>query len=117
MTIIKIDWDKEKGIPDLIDFENEVKTILRILNLKKAKYKRYKTTNGYHIYLDLKKPMRDSYVVIIQCLLGSDKKREMFNFERVVNKQKYWNVLFGSKYKGGKLVSKETFIEEDEISI
>jgi hypothetical protein len=31
---------------------------------------------------------------MIQLLLGSDYKRELLNFERVVNGEKDWNVLF-----------------------
>jgi hypothetical protein len=46
----------------------------------------------------------------MQLLCGSDTKRELFNYQRIIREPKMnnWNVLFKQKYKGNKLISQET---------
>lgn len=71
----------------------------------------YETTKGYHFYLwsegDTPSAVQK---VLIQLALGSDYRREIFNYKRVWSKKipPRWNLLFQSKYDHkGKRVSKE----------
>lgn len=60
-----------------------------------------RTRNGLHIRIRFRCPegIDDKDIVILQLLLLSDWKREMFNFFRVRNRFTKWNVLFRNKYK------------------
>lgn len=69
------------------------------------------TAHGYHFYYDV--PVFPSYSehvqytrVILQLLLGSDYKREAFNWRRVRDGIENWNVLFKAKFRkeNGRLV-------------
>jgi len=71
----------------------------------------YETTKGYHFYLwsegETPSPIQQ---VLIQLALGSDYRREIFNYKRVWSKKipARWNLLFQSKYdEKGKRVSRE----------
>ncbi len=113
MPTLKIDWDGEEDQ----DFENKLKSILRIYHLTEAKVEKYKTKHGYHLYIEFNKKIPEIEMVLLQCLLGSDNFRELYNLERVKNKNRGWNVLFKVKKKEGKVVSKEKFIEEKIIDL
>ena len=69
------------------------------------------TAKGFHIYLwcaDVKPTPTDK--VVIQLVLGSDYRRELFNYLRVCGRERAekWNVLFATKYDGdGNRISRE----------
>ena len=69
------------------------------------------TAKGFHIYLwcaDIKPTPVDK--VVIQLILGSDYRRELFNYLRVCGREtpRKWNVLFATKYDGnGNKISRE----------
>ena len=71
----------------------------------------YETTKGYHIYLWTEGTQPSAIQkVLMQLALGSDYRREVFNYKRVCSKKipPRWNLLFVSKYnEEGKRVSKE----------
>ena len=57
--------------------------------------------NGIHLKL-LIKPLvsfDEKDIIILQLILGSDRKREFFNWIRVKGGLKHWNVLFDAKSK------------------
>lgn len=58
------------------------------------------TKHGRHITIkfETKKKLKDEDICFLQLLLGSDWKREMFNWLRVRSGCKRWNVLFKKKY-------------------
>jgi len=76
------------------------------------------TMKGYHIYLDVEsvKPLDSFPVCFLQMALGSDYRRETFNFMRFRHEAgKDWNVLFKVKMDGnGVILSKEK--EEPALS-
>ena len=78
----------------------------------------YETHKGLHVYLWCKdKKPSPQEKVVIQLALGSDYRREIFNWLRVTGTQtpKRWNILFQGKYDGnGKRVSRE---EHSELAI
>lgn len=69
------------------------------------------TAKGYHLYLDVvsEKELDSFAICFLQMALGSDYKRETFNFMRFRQSlNKDWNVLFVRKYDGnGNLLSME----------
>jgi len=71
----------------------------------------YETNKGLHLYISIYSSVEltDEDIVVLQLALGSDYKRELFNWLRVRSndKFKHWNVLFKVKYKNGKIISKE----------
>ena len=71
----------------------------------------YETNKGLHLYISIYSSVEldDRDIVVLQLALGSDYKRELFNWLRVRSndKFKHWNVLFKVKYKNGKIISKE----------
>lgn len=99
--IIKVDWDSKKLKP----LKSRLKTVLNklgtIVKFEQLKLKR--TANGYHLYLGIFVP--DEYpdnltTLIFQLLLGSDYKRELYNYKRICKHIQDWNVLFTAKYNG-----------------
>lgn len=76
------------------------------------------TMQGYHIYLQVEsEETLDSFAIcFLQMALGSDYKRETFNFKRFRQSlSKDWNILFVRKYDGnGNLLSMEK--EEPALS-
>jgi hypothetical protein len=75
------------------------------------------TAKGYHLYLDVvsEKPLDSFALCFLQMALGSDYKRETFNYMRFRQSlSKDWNVLFMRKYDGnGVLLS----MEKDEPAL
>jgi len=71
----------------------------------------YETSKGYHLYLWSEGETPSAVQqVLIQMALGSDYRREIFNYKRVWSKKipPRWNLLFCSKYDdNGKIVSRE----------
>lgn len=71
----------------------------------------YTTKHGYHIYIYAKifQHYNNASIILMQALCGSDIKRELFNYLRIIKEPKMhnWNVLFTQKYKGNKLTSQE----------
>ncbi|MCK4329446.1 hypothetical protein KAX02_06350 [candidate division WOR-3 bacterium] len=71
----------------------------------------YETRKGFHLYFWTSKPKPSAKdKVMIQLALGSDYRREIFNYLRICMTPlpKKWNVLFQSKYdKEGNKVSEE----------
>jgi hypothetical protein len=109
--ILKLDIDSKEI--DIIRFY----IISRLLRMNIYSIIKKKTKHGYHLTLEISSPYinDDRDIVLVQCLLGSDYKRELFNFLRVKHKCRRWNVLFTKKYrmKNGRLVlvSKEVSSE------
>ncbi|RLF40497.1 MAG: hypothetical protein DRN12_05295 [Thermoplasmata archaeon] len=107
---LRLDVDgKQKG-------SKRIKKVIELLGLKVRYWEIYKTNNGWHHYIGVDNKLTDLEVVLVQALMGSDFKRECFNYLRVKSgKFSYddWNVLFKRKYEVDlvngdvKLVSRE----------
>lgn len=120
MKLAKLDIDGSS-----IDWRR-IRTVLSMFNLKvvlkNSSIKR--TTNGFHLYLDLKSKrfIDDLSLCFIQTAMGSDYKREMFNWNRIIYgegwQKKYWNVLFNQKfYRKGSKIKRVSFERPMPISI
>ena len=112
MKLIKLDIDGKR-----IDWRR-IRTVLSMFNLKviikNSSLKR--TRNGFHLYLDIKSKffVDDLTLCFLQAVMGSDYKREMFNWNRIVYgddwQKKHWNVLFNQKfYRKGDEIKRVSF--------
>src|SRR3989304_4479786 len=79
----------------------------------------FKTFKGWHIYFEIMddeewKKMTKQDIIFLQAIIGSDFKREVFNWMRAKSGMgKEWNLLFIRKYNAkGELISEEKFAPE-----
>lgn len=94
MPIIKIDYDTHKKT------FNRINNVIYFLRLDVYDCKVQRTKRGWHVELYIKNKVNDWELVILQLLMQSDYKREMFNLLRVHSgkfKNQSWNVLFKKK--------------------
>jgi hypothetical protein len=115
---LKLDFDqknpqKRLSIP-------RIKFVLNLLRLPIKNVEAFRTTNGIHVKIQLKKKVHPITAVLIQALCNSDYAREAYNTIRVynltLNPQKYsdiahecWNVLYYKKLVQGEVVSQEKY--------
>ena len=104
MKILKVDLDDKS--------ENTVNRFLFALSLLKEfytfeKWEVYETNKGLHIYLLLTEHVEEKEVILLQCILGSDINRELFNLIRFLRNGKSKNVLFKRKRSSDGYISKE----------
>jgi len=125
-----LDFDGEDGL----DFDR-FKTIVHVVGLKVLDIKAYKTARGTHLYLDVEfraecvflrgnhtEYAKDLDLLLLQTLMGSDFRREAFNYTRIRSGISGWNVLFAEKWgydeEGNKMqLSKETPYPELEAKL
>ena len=110
---MKLDFDNSKD-NTVYNIYNQI--ALRFVMLEKffQIYERRgytrQTKHGIHVTIEFKSklPISDKDIVFMQTLLGSDWKREIFNWKRVRSGLKNWNVLFNKKFDSQmKLISRE----------
>ena len=93
------------------EIADKLKFLTSFFGIKVIDVKVYETNKGLHLYISIYSSVEldDRDIVVLQLALGSDYKRELFNWLRVRSEQnfKHWNVLFKVKYKNGKIISKE----------
>lgn len=100
------------------EFAERMQFISAFMGIEFKRLRIYETRRGLHVYLWCgdKKPSPQE-AVIIQLALGSDYRREIFNWLRVKDDTKgaRWNILFQGKYNSkGRRVSQE---EHSELAI
>lgn len=113
-----------------IDFKPDVKTyckqlidkltfVYKYMGVRVTDIQVFETAKGYHIYLKAvsKEKLRPIDIVVIQLVLGSDYKREAFNWRRVKGNSAVggWNTLYKFKFRGDKMVSCEEKTENARI--
>jgi len=112
--LVDIDFkpDVHKFCNDLVE---KMTFLHRYMGIVFKELKVYETAKGYHLYFgaDSAEELTPMDIVFIQLALGSDYKREVFNWRRVKGwlegdeLSPGWNTLFMVKYRGGKVVSIE----------
>lgn len=109
-SIIKVDQDTNGRNPELKDTFSMLSGILPLYGVRSCEIRSFATARGRHIYIELDREISNFDIVMIQLLLGSDPKRELFNLERLIQQKDHpmWNVLFKAKYRNGEKVSFET---------
>lgn len=99
--------------PEIVKFAKEFAYRLYLLSrmgVYTESVEVYETNKGLHIYVYVysKLELDNKDIIILQLILNSDYKRELFNFKRVKSGiKKGWNVLFKVKFENGKKVSEE----------
>jgi len=93
------------------EIANKLNFLTSFFGISVIDVKVYETNKGLHLYISIYSSVEldDRDIVVLQLALGSDFKREIFNWLRVRSRDKFkhWNVLFKVKYKNGVIVSKE----------
>ena len=93
------------------EIANKLNFLASYFSIRVIDVKVYETNKGLHLYIPIcsNVELTDEDIVVLQLALGSDYKRELFNWLRVRSndKFKHWNVLFKVKYKNGEIISKE----------
>lgn len=109
---IKIDIDKKRI--RYSELYKDIGSLMRINKTRNAVLKIFTTRKGYHLYLNFEQTKFDAIeIVMMQLALGSDKKRELFNYKRIKEKNvPFWNVLFNVKLHVGKIISREEFYKK-----
>ena len=99
----KVDWKRLKIVKKMLDLS---------IDFEQSRWA--KTKHGYHIYLFLKNVLDEKAICFIQCAMGSDYRRELFNWMRILRgtwKRRTFNVLFTKKFavdwKGRLILSSE----------
>lgn len=94
-SLIKIDYDTHKKTFARIN------NVIYFLRLDVVDCQVQRTRHGYHVQLEIRNKVNDFEIIILQCLMQSDYKREMFNLLRVHSgkfPKQSWNVLFKKKW-------------------
>jgi hypothetical protein len=103
MVEIKIDIDR-KGKKVINSFRFRYAYLVRYFKeFKNAKKSIVYTKKGYHIRINTDAQLTDYEIIIIQMVLMSDWLRELRNYKRVKSCDIYWNLLFKTKIKNGKI--------------
>lgn len=74
--------------------------VARMLGIKPGLVRMDRTRRGWHLIIEWRRRFRPLEIVAIQCVLGSDSKRELFNLARVFSgkaRNPRWNILFDRK--------------------
>lgn len=105
---LKIDIDEKR-----LDEKKTIDRLFllnRFLQFKGIGILKKKTRHGHHLTVtfETSRKLDDRDIVFLQLALGSDYKREMFNWLRVKSGCKKWNALFREKVNSkGKVISRE----------
>lgn len=91
---IKLDMDEKNK-----SFFEDLALLSRFFNFRIKGIKAVKTRHGKHVRIWIDRVFEPEDIVFFQIFLGSDKKRELFNWLRVRSGCERWNVLFKEKYK------------------
>jgi hypothetical protein len=89
------DYDNVKG-PSLW----LVWRVARMLDIEPGFVRIDRTRRGWHLIIEWTRRFSPLQIVAIQCVLGSDSKRELFNLARVFSgkaRNPRWNILFERK--------------------
>ncbi|MCW7078991.1 MAG: hypothetical protein OCU22_07705 [Canidatus Methanoxibalbensis ujae] len=123
---IKVDLDISKCEGDVVKTAEEICRRMYFIEIytpvRFGDIKVYETKRGFHLYIDLKEPAylkkNKAFIVILQLLLMSDWKREVFNLSRVMSmfflnvEYENWNILFYCKRdtKGNYSIERRTYL-------
>lgn len=98
--LIDIDYKPKRWNRWCEEFVSKLRFASINLGLEIGKVKVYETNKGLHIYIDVYSELKlnSKDICFIQLLLGSDYKRELFNWIRIRGRYRgKWNVLFINK--------------------
>lgn len=98
MTALKCDYDG--SLPD--DLQQRLIAVVAAHRLTVDCVSYYRTRRGWHVEVIVRQRVAFWRVVLVQCLLGSDWKRELFNSRRAMawrNVPQFWRSRANVFYK------------------
>lgn len=108
-TTLRLDYDVPLDTDGIELLEKRVSFVSDIVGIPLEMYMLWRTQRGAHVIIQAHregKQLEPVEVVLLQCLLGSDWRRECFNFQRVrvladapAFWQDRWNVLYSEKLR------------------
>ena len=107
--ILKVDLDIENGVEALKQLSIRLRYLHynKVLNYSNIKsiFTVYKSKYSVKIYL--REPISPDHIIIIQLILGSDWRKEVYSFKDYhINGLHYWNRMFDVKrYPDGKYLN------------
>lgn len=102
MTTLKVDFDRVT-VPHW--FESRLLFVARVQRLRVVRVSMRRTVHGWHVVVTVAQRIALSRVILLQALLGSDWKRELYNSRRALRRDlsPYWrarvNVLYTRHYR------------------
>ena len=100
--VLKIDFDRQHNKRNITILKNRIIKVMTFLFSNRTTYRitiERSTNNHIHgiVKITTTAKLDDKDIIILQLLMNSDYKREMFNFLRVRAHVKNWNILFKKK--------------------
>jgi len=113
MKVLKLDLDGKQSFTEFLDRL----WIIRGFGLAPKKVEVHDTENGFHVRMHCDNDIDDKTACFMQLALGSDYRREVFNWLRIERGCQDWNLLFKKKTIVNKVgqtvqVSQETYNPE-----
>jgi hypothetical protein len=106
VTTLKLDYDG--AFPR--DFDARLALVCRVHRLAPVVVRIDRTRHGYHVVIVVRQRIAFTRVVLLQAVLGSDWKRELFNSRRALawrHVPAFWrdraNVLYGRHHRSIRL--------------
>jgi hypothetical protein len=118
MSILLLDIDKKFNDESLKEFIRRLKALMHISGITYKNIEVLDTLRGHHIYIYVDNLLSDYEICFYQLFLGSDFKRELYNFRRIQNGDKEFNILFSEKYalENGQIILKSYEIENQKLT-
>jgi len=97
-TVVMCDYDTPR-CPSMW----EINRVFHILDIRPEWIRFDRTRHGWHMIIQLRKPLEKCALVALQAILGSDPRRETLNLMRALSVRmsafaaRRWNVLFEYK--------------------
>lgn len=101
--VITIDIDEKMTHCDFLSYAADCRWILQVIGMLDAikplsnGLEVWDTRRGHHVKIPLAIPLKPVTVIELQLFLNSDKKREAFNYRRMLN-GKFRSYLFDAKF-------------------
>jgi len=115
MSVLMLDLDGKFGKRKKNLLAKKLVLLSKYFNFEVKNLMVKPTKRGWHVRIEVDRELDDRDVVFFQLFLGSDWRREFWNWLRVKHNWKPYNVLFKEKYrfKGKNLILVSR--ERDEV--
>jgi hypothetical protein len=100
-TEVKVDIDERKDACSLaVEIKMKLKMILEQAGIGLSLWKIMRTKRGWHLYFRTYSVASGLEPIMLQAILGSDWKRELFNYAKWKEGREMseWNVLYSEKW-------------------
>jgi hypothetical protein len=95
--MLKIDLDE--NFRKWCRLKKDIEWACELFGVKPVRFRRRRSFGGWHVIVELDKPLEYAYIFALQFYAGSDRNREIYNFSRLYQGV-YANLLFTSREYG-----------------